>query len=510
MREPENAAEALTRIEALLGDTARKRRLFVDFDGTLLLSNSTEEFLGRAKPAFLAVLILKALALLRPWVLLSRERGYFVWRDAIRVWTVLLLMPWTLILFRREASAIFERYLNRDLAAVLQRSHGHEIVILSFGFGFVIRRLIADTPFADATVVASSLWRPTRLRKQGKQARLHEGGIEVDARRDLIITDSAEDDADLLGTLDNAFYVRWPGEKREGAHAGVYLPFYYLANIKRSPEFFIKSTLLEEYPIFILAFLLYQPFHWEIMVSGSLLFMALLIIYEIGYHENDHIGYRYEKAPKLTEAFHRQKTYRVEPYAWYWFLGITILAILVLDPQHITTSLARIGMPEHHAGVYGEAVLVGFWLIMASLTRLTFFVFNHVPLVWRIFIFFPLHLFKYFSMLAIFSIPAAGFALLSAQVIRTWSVYAIRRCGGDTEYIVSQLVRLMFLLFLLILFAILTSFGEVFAAWQTWVIVAWCVLRAVPETGRKLLHRDVLAEFVPWSKGKDILKYPGA
>jgi hypothetical protein len=147
-------------------------------------------------------------------------------------------------------------------------------------------------------------------------------------------------------------------------------------------------------------------------------------------------------------------------------------------------------------------VLIGLWILVAIVTRVTFFVFNHVPLAWRIFVFFPLHVLKYFAPLVIFSLQPAGYALLSAQVVRTWSVYAVRRCGGDIEFIVSQLIRLMFLLFLLIGLALLSTVESIFGSWQTWVILGWCILRAVPEMKRKLFHRDVLDDFVPWFREK--------
>ena len=500
MHDKKESEEGLRKINALLDGATPRRRVLVDFDLTLFLSNSTEEFLGSAKPAFLAVFILKILALLRPWFLFSRERGYFVWRDAIRVWTVIILMPWTLFLFKRNAPALFKQYLNQDLAEPLQKAEKDNITIISFGFGFIIRQLIAGSSFARTKLVASSIWHPTLLRQQGKLAYLADNAIQTDPERDIVITDSDKDDADLLTTYNNGIHIHWPNEKTTGAHAGVYMPFYYLAMIKRSPEFFVKSTLLEEFPIFVLAFLLFQPFQWGFMMGGALLFLAFLIVYEIGYHENDHVGARYEENPRLSKEFLLQQSYRVEPYAWYWMVVISVIAIFLLGQEHISESLVHIGLQTEYPAFYGGGILLGLWVFMAILVRLTFFVFNHVPLLWRIFVFFPLHVIKYFSPLVFFSIQPAGFALLIAQVIRTWSAYAIRRCGGDEQVIVSQLVRLMFLIFLLIIFAMLTSFESIFGAWQTWVILAWCVLRTIPEMSRKLLHQDVRTEFVPWTK----------
>lgn len=500
MQNVNNSKDGLYRVTSLLDRDEPRRRVLIDFDFTLFLSNSTEEFLGSAKPAFLAVLILKILALFKPWFLLSPQHGYSIWRDAIRVWTIIILMPWTLLLFKNKAPAIFNQYLNQDLAKPLEKVKKQDTIIISFGFKFIIQQLIAGSSFANANLVSSSIWRPTQLRQQGKLKYLASNGIEIDSEIDIFITDSDKDDADLLTEFRNSFHIQWPNEKTEGAHEGVYVPFYYLANIKRSPEFFIKTTLLEELPVFVLAFLLFQPLQWGTIIGGLLLFLAFLIIYETGYHENDHVGNNYEKSPKLSKEFLRQKSYQVEPYAWYWLIAVTSIAILFLDQETISTSLARVGVSADHLLLSGKATIFGFWIVTALMVRMVFFLFNHVPLVWRIFVFFPLHVLKYFSPLVIFSIQPAGIALLSAQVIRTWSAYAIRRCNGDELFVVSQLIRLMFLVFLLLIFSLLLSFEEVFLSWQTWVIIIWCFIRAVPEMNRKLFHHTVRSEFVPWKK----------
>ena len=157
MQDEEKIGQTLQEIDNVLDSDGPRRRVFVDFDHSLFLSNSTEEFLGSARPAFIAVLILKVLAVLRPWFLLSRDRGYFLWRDAIRVWTILILMPWTLFLFKRNARNIFTRYVNRELAEPLRAGNRCEVIVISFGFAFIIRWLIAGSPFAASKLIASSI-----------------------------------------------------------------------------------------------------------------------------------------------------------------------------------------------------------------------------------------------------------------------------------------------------------------------------------------------------------------
>jgi hypothetical protein len=75
---------ALARIAAFQG------RIIVDFDETLCLRNSTEAWLGAARPGFVAACLLRCLDVLAPWRL---WRG--IERDALRVALVRRLFPAT-------------------------------------------------------------------------------------------------------------------------------------------------------------------------------------------------------------------------------------------------------------------------------------------------------------------------------------------------------------------------------------------------------------------------------
>jgi hypothetical protein len=65
--------------------------LLVDFDETLYLRNSTEDFIDCARPGLLALLLLRVLDVLRPW----RLTGGINTRDNWRVWAILTFFPWT-------------------------------------------------------------------------------------------------------------------------------------------------------------------------------------------------------------------------------------------------------------------------------------------------------------------------------------------------------------------------------------------------------------------------------
>src|SRR5690606_13383407 len=157
--------------------------------------------------ALLAALVLRALAALRPWALLPKQPGGTpVWRDPIRTWALILLMPWTLRRFEREAPALFERLQNRGLMQILSAVDRSRIIIVSVGFERFIRQLLRGSALEGATVIGSSLESPAAIRRVGKLAWLEAMGLRPDRGTDVVISDSL-DDRDLLESADNACMI---------------------------------------------------------------------------------------------------------------------------------------------------------------------------------------------------------------------------------------------------------------------------------------------------------------
>lgn len=119
------------------------------------------------------------------------------------------------------------------------------------------------------------------------------------------------------------------------------------------------------------------------------------------------------------------------------------------------------------------------------LSRAVFWAFNHVPLAWRVFVYLPLHATKYFGPLIFLAAHPAGVALGLAQMVRTWSMYAIRRAGGDEHLLSSQMVRLCFLaVFSVVIFRVVALTPE--EAILLAIAFAFCIARALPEIRRKM------------------------
>lgn len=102
-----------------LEDSYRSDPLIVDFDETLFLLNSTEAFLDSARPRFLGAFILRLLDLTKPWLLLPGPRKQHVYRDWLRVLSVVVLMPWCVFSWRARAPRLGLKYWNQELLIVL-------------------------------------------------------------------------------------------------------------------------------------------------------------------------------------------------------------------------------------------------------------------------------------------------------------------------------------------------------------------------------------------------------
>lgn len=482
-----DGAHTAQALEAALKHGAQTGHVFVDFDHTLFLWNSTEAYVDTARPSFYTAILLKLLGALAPWRVFGK-RGYFVWRDFFRMLLCYLMAPWTGSVFRRQAGEIFRTHLNTELDRILADVPAEKIVIVSFGFRWVIRHMIAGTRYEQATLIAPGLFNSPGLRKAGKLEMLKACGITPDPASDILITDSAKDDADLISAMPaGSFVIEWPDAHATSAHRNAYVPFFYTARIKRSPGFLIKQVFLEELPVILLTFaILDLTIGLPVLAALTVLFIAFMLVYEIGYAENDRVGHQREAAPKLSAGFFKHQDYRVEPYAWIWAAGISLLGIAILPATVTADMLARTGLGGVVPAAYTLPALAAVWMGVLIISRFTFWLFNNAALSWRVFAYLPLHVVKYFGPLVFFAAHPAGIALSLAQITRTWSMYAVRRAGGDEHALSSQMVRLCF--FILLGTAVLMSTEMSLTNLALFgVALAFCIIRAIPEVRRKMM-----------------------
>ncbi len=429
--------------------------LIVDLDETLYLRNSTEDFLDSAVPGLPAVLLLRALELLQPWRLTGRDT-----RDVWRVATILLLMPWTLLLWRRRTYALAAEVNAplRDLVAEAEE----RTVIATLGFGPIVRPLIARFGLDRARVVAM---RPFRFadRRRGKLARVADAIGAATIARALVVTDST-DDQDLLDAARVPLLTRWPGARFVPALRRIYVPGLYLSRVKRPGDQYLRRMILpEDFAFWVLASIFIAPNPIAHVVGLALLLLSLWAIYERGYVDNDRAAARYEADPRLTPEFHSNDvpTPRVTPWIWATASGLAGLAVLAWPAAPSLVAIAA-----------WSGVLVALALLYA--------VYNRVDKGTRIWLFTPLHLIRVAAFAAVVPVTLAGAAALFANVAARWLPYFHYRIARDATWrIPIKLLRLNFFIFAVI--PLLAANGSAVVDWSLAALLAWNLLRARTE-----------------------------
>lgn len=481
-------APALEQLRADLSAAAAAGRIYLDFDHTVFLWNSTEAFLNEARPSGLLGPLLKVVSGFVPWKFIGKN-GYFIWRDAIRLMLVMLLAPWTAGRFRRAAPGIYAKERNLLLEDALKGIDPSRIVIVSFGVDWIIRALLKGSALENAALVAPGLLSQPGARSRGKVELLRKAGYEINPDTDIVVTDSGKDDADLLKAARHGHVIRWQAENTSPALATAYFPFFYTAKIKRTPGFLIKQIFLEELPVLLLMFaVLSGPYVLHLLVCLTLMFIAYMLVYEIGYAENDRVGERKEAQPKLSGSFYKYRGFRLEPDAWIWASLVSFGAFALMPTGLQQSMLANLHLETLVPAAWSAALLAALWMAFLFFSRLVFGLFNHAPLAWRVFAYMPLHVTKYFGPLLFFPIHPAGVALGCAQIVRTWSMYAIRRAGGDEHVLSSQMVRLAFLTMfsgVVLSQADLTRDQLILLA----LAFGFCIVRALPEIRKKMFGK---------------------
>lgn len=78
----------------------------------------------------------------------------------------------------------------------------------------------------------------------------------------------------------------------------------------------MKQVFLEELPVILIMFAaLHGPSIVPVFIFLVMIFVSYLLVYEIGYAQNDTIGERTEAQPKLSEAYYAHRKLRMEPEA---------------------------------------------------------------------------------------------------------------------------------------------------------------------------------------------------
>ena len=200
--------------------------LIVDFDHTLFLSNSTEEYLDTAFPAPASAFVLALIDWLKPWSLFPGEKKRFVYRDAIRVFLISLLFPWTYFIYLLKARKLVKKYLNPAVVGIVDSKKWSKTVIASNGFRFILRPLIRQIAYQFDVVIDSHIF-PSKegVRNLGKKSFIQKSLTDQELSRATFISDN-KDDESVAGLVGDLKLIRWPNEKRIKAGATCLYSFY--------------------------------------------------------------------------------------------------------------------------------------------------------------------------------------------------------------------------------------------------------------------------------------------
>lgn len=450
----------------------------LDFDHTLYLENSTEQFLDAARPRTMAFLlahlsdIFIQFAAGQGWCRAER------WRDFSRVSFITVFMPWCWLWWRFTAAGRFRKRGNMPLIDAVAAGKPREVTIISFGVRHVIEPMLKALPFKVRLLSCELRPRPLNLRKCGKVAPLREYLPPGRIQEGVYVTDSPEDH-EVVAYLPDSYLIQWEPYPPKAFH-NLYLPMRYAVQGKYTRrKYFWNQILKEDFLLLLLAFS-YTPLS---VLALALLFLSFYSVYELGYWDNDHFASKREKKPSLSRESASFSGYPIRLRAWCWAAASGTLALGLV----------------HYSGLDGEiwwrdalqwtAVLLGTFVVFRA--------FNSASTYRRVYVFPFLHALKNFAYAAILPVTALGALLLTAQVFCQTATYLIYRHGGQVPQFNRQTFRLLFFFVLLIPGSLLLGSIEFFLSPRFAIILIWMTMRIVERAyGRTLryLLRDLVRQ----------------
>jgi hypothetical protein len=461
---------------AQLSEVTPETPIIVDFDETLFLRNSTEEYLNSLKPQTLAVVLLLLLEKLKPWCWLPSLRQRPEARDWFRVVIVTLLFPWTLLLWPKYARELGQTQSNLHLVEAFKQKPQMQIIVATQGFQPIVQPILSGMSVKVERLVACRLWWGLRDRLKGKLSLLQQHLHPDTIKQSLAITDSM-DDITLLETVAYPCLLKWPEALYEPALADAYLPFLYLEKGKHPGEgFFAKVVIYQEWLSLCLATSLLNPQPLQHALSMLFLVLSFWCIYEIGYIENDRIAEKYEAKPKLSATYQRYIK-RFDPWLpWFWATFFAVPGLILL------TSVETIEYSEHlsffQINFSQPIIIAGLWLVFLLAVRLTFCIYNLMDVDSRVWLYPILQSYKGFGFLLVTSTNLIGSMFFTSYIVTRWFPYFIYRRGGNRKQFPEQLLQCF--MFLLLLSSILLGTRQIslILNWQAGIILGWLMFRA--------------------------------
>jgi hypothetical protein len=448
---------------ALAAVRAHEGLLLLDFDETLYLRNSTEDFIDCARPSLLALLLLRVLDVLKPWQLTGTDT-----RDTWRACAISIFFPWTIWRWRAKVPILAERHLNRELKAALGSRAQPPPIIVTTGFRSIVAPLLAAMGFADAPLIAARMYSFADRRNGKLRMAMRELGAEA-VGCCLVVTDSVAD-LGLLQSCARPLRTLWSQAHYRRAFGGIYLPGEYISKIKQpGGHYILRAVLQEDFVFWLLSSIGLSTNRATHLIGLLLLLLSFWAIYERGYVDNDLVASRYEADPKLSATFGSVAvaTPAVQPWIWALIGGATGVAILHPDAMAFIV---------HFAG----------WAAVLISTYACFVLYNRLDKTTRVWLYPILQFARSAAFTVVVPIVPAGVAALGAHVLSRWMPYQVyRRTSAGWPNVRLELVRLIS--FVLLSLMIVCSLGlSALLNWSALALLLWSVFRA---------RRDIYAVF---------------
>lgn len=473
------------------------RVVLVDFDETLFLRNSTEEYLNSLQPRSLGAILLIALDILKPWNRLPGQLKGEISRDWCRVVIGTLLFPWTLLLWPSRAKKLIKNYTNQRLVKILTEPSNSRIIIATLGFDWIVNPMFKHLPFAPDGVISCRFLQGGFDRRRGKHELAKAALSQEELDNAAVITDSM-DDEQLLNIVGAPYFIRWPEAKYVPAMSDAYIPFLYLEKAKRPGEqYFVRNVFGDDWLALVFAVAWISP---NPLLQGiSLIFLVLSFwcIYEFGYADNDFVAERYEDKPTLSETYQR---YLNRMKLWPASLWAVIFAIPGLFVHEFIKFQSDLFNPDLEIlkAIGIDAIA---WCAFLFVVWLSFWGYNRIDKQTRVWLYFVLQIHKCFGFLVVATTNIAGVMLFAAQVLARWIGYIVYRLGKQAKWMdfPGELFRCFLFAFLMISVALGTGQMSALLSWQTGIIFLWTAYR-----GRKQFLQ-IIRQAYPIAKERSVV-----
>lgn len=182
--------------------------IILDFDETLLLRNSTAEYINSFRPRIVGFLLIILLKTIRPWRWLPGSLGGDKTRDWFLVTVPTIFLPWTLFFWRSKAQHLAQDYSNREIVAAVDSNSEAPVIVASLGFNLIIEPILKHIPLRCDRLVGCRFWRGAGDRHQGKLLMMQKVLSESEIKSAILVTDS-QDDLALLQVVKQPCLVLW-------------------------------------------------------------------------------------------------------------------------------------------------------------------------------------------------------------------------------------------------------------------------------------------------------------